>query len=74
MSSSLSAAEWIRRCSERLVQVDSQLAEGEARELARELHRFERTCAMPPESAADFVAEEIARGNPRFERRSAPRE
>ena len=71
--SRLSAAEWIRRCAERLVEVDQQLDEREARELARDIRDFERTAAMEPEAAADFVAAEIARGSPRFERRTKPR-
>ena len=70
---SLPSAEWIERCAQRIVQVDQQIADNEARGLARELRHFERTAAMVPEAAVDFVAAELARPAPRFERRAAAR-
>jgi hypothetical protein len=67
-------AQWIERCASRILQVDQEVDAVEARQLARELRRFERTGAMVPEAAVDFVASELARPNPRFERRLAPRD
>lgn len=69
----LPPSEWIERCVERIGQIDSQMAENEARELALDLSRFERTAAMEPEAAVDFVADELARPGHRFERRTVPR-
>jgi hypothetical protein len=51
---------WVERCARRINQVDHEIAEAEARRLARELHRFERTRAMEPEAAVDFVAMALA--------------
>ena len=67
-------SQWIERCASRILQVDGQVDAVEARQIARELRRFERTGAMVPEAAVDFVASELARPNPRFERRLAPRD
>lgn len=69
----LPSSEWIERCARRIVQVDRHIADDEAKGLARELRHFERTAAMPPEAAVDFVATELERTAPRFERRAAPR-
>jgi hypothetical protein len=66
-------SEWIERCAERIVQLDRQIASNEAHGLARELHLFERTAAMVPEAAVDFVLAELAQPAPRFERRAEPR-
>ena len=65
--------DWIRRCAQRIGQLDQQIADEEARALAQDLRGFERTAAMAPEDAADFVASELARAAPRFERRTVPR-
>ena len=65
--------EWIQRCTRRIVQVDQDIAGEEARSLASDLRGFERTAAMAPEAAVDFVASELLRPAPRFERRSMPR-
>jgi hypothetical protein len=72
--STLSSSEWIARCAGHLTRIDPQLSSDEATGLATEFFHFQRTAAMEPEAAADFVASEIARGNPRFERRSGARE
>ncbi len=70
----LPLSDWIERCAERIVQLDQQIAKDEARGLAEELHQFERTAAMPPEAAVDFVAFELSQPAPLFERRAEPRE
>jgi hypothetical protein len=70
----LTPSEWIARCASHLTRIDPQLSSDEAAGLADEFFHFQRTAAMEPEAAADFVASEIARGHPRFERRAAPRE
>ena len=65
---------WIERCARRINEVDGEIAEAEARRLARDIHRFERTGAMEPEDAVDFIASEMAktvRGP--FERRKTHR-
>lgn len=64
-----SAEEWIEQCAWTLAQIDPQLARQEARSLACEMFQFERTAAMRPEEAADFVAAEMSHPRPRFERR-----
>jgi hypothetical protein len=74
MVETLPAKIWLDRCARRISEVDEEIAEGEARRIARELHKFERTRAMEPEAAVEFVASELA--NPeraRFERRSTNR-
>lgn len=70
----LTQSEWIARCAAHLVGIDPQMSGDEATGLAHEFFQFQRTAAMTPEAAADFVASEIARAQPRFERRSAARE
>jgi hypothetical protein len=70
----LTQSEWVERCAGHLVEIDPQLSSDEALGLANEFFEFPRTAAMPPEAAADFVASEIAKAAPRFERRSAARE
>lgn len=70
----LSREEWIARCIRRIGEVDGGIPENEARDIACQLQEFERTCAMEPEAAVDFVANEISSGRPgRFERRLVPR-
>lgn len=65
---------WLQRCARRINQVEHDITGDEARRIARELKSFERTGAMPPEAAVDFVAREMARPeHGRFERRAAPR-
>lgn len=61
---------WRDRCARRIIELDPQLSETEAREVAAEFQAFERTGVMAPEAAADFVVSEMTRpDSPRFERR-----
>lgn len=65
---------WLERCARRISEVDAEIADAEARRIARDLQRFERTAAMPPEAAVDFVAMEMSKADQaRFERRRADR-
>jgi glycine/D-amino acid oxidase-like deaminating enzyme len=74
MVETLPARIWLDRCARRISELDEEIAEGEARRIARELHKFERTRAMEPEAAVEFVAGRLAQpGEERFERRSASR-
>lgn len=62
---------WILACASRLVGLDPSLSLAEAVEIAESLRAFERTGAMEPAAAAEFVAQEMRRpGVPRFERRA----
>ncbi len=66
--------DWCDRCARRIAEIDSDIAADEAALIARDVFAFERTRAMPPEDAADFVASGMGRDQaPRFERRSAAR-
>jgi hypothetical protein len=70
----LAPSVWLERCARRISEVDIEIAEAEARRIARDLLRFERTAAMPPEAAVDFVAMEMAKPNRTpFERRRTDR-
>jgi len=71
--SKLPASDWLARCIREVRLVDPELTEEEAADVARQLISFERTGAMPPEEAVKFVASELARPAPRFERRSPAR-
>ena len=74
MKQSLSPAEWRERCARRVRELDRQISESEAETIAQDVYDFERTRAMLPEEAADFVAEQMGRAEPpRFERRSKKR-
>jgi len=65
---------WLKRCAQRIVQVDERIDPDEAQGIARDLLSFERTAVMPPEQAVDFVASELSRGHrTHFERRATPR-
>ena len=65
---------WLERCARRISEVDAGITQPEARRLARDFHRFERTRAMAPEDAVDFVARELAKPEPGpFERRRTHR-
>jgi hypothetical protein len=65
---------WLERCARRIAEVEQGIAADEARRIARDLRAFERTAAMPPEAAVEFVAREMARPDrDRFERRNSPR-
>ncbi|HWK82833.1 MAG TPA: hypothetical protein VNS61_03775 [Caldimonas sp.] len=68
------AAEWCDRCVQAIARLDDELSEAEARKLAKDLYAFERTRAMSPEDAAEFVAVEMTRPDRApFERRSEAR-
>jgi len=55
-------------------ELDADLSDGEALEIARDFSAFERTARMEPEAAADFVHAEMARPElAHFERRSGQR-
>ena len=65
---------WRSRCAQRMAELDPDLTRSEAERLARDVHAFERTRAMEPEAAAEFVSIEMSRPErPPFERRSVPR-
>jgi hypothetical protein len=65
---------WRSRCAQRMAELDPDLTRSEAERLARDVHAFERTRAMEPEAAAEFVSIEMSRPERApFERRSAPR-
>jgi hypothetical protein len=70
---SISSLEWIRRCAVRITEIDKDVDRAEARSIALALHDFERTRALEPERAVEFVAAELVQPHPVFERRSAPR-
>lgn len=70
----LESAEWCNRCAKRIAELDRQLSTTEALAIAQDVYAFERTRAMDPTAAADFVATEMARPDrARLERRSADR-
>lgn len=70
----LDSNDWRSRCAKRFNEIDAELTADELDELAGEVYAFERTRAMPPEEAADFVARELSQPElPRFERRATPR-
>ena len=68
------ASEWRQRCARRIRQIDPEITESEADTVAQDVYDFERTRAMPPEEAADFLAQQMSQAEPpRFERRSKDR-
>ena len=70
----LSAEEWRERCARRIRELDAEISESEAQTVAQDVYDFERTRAMQPEEAADFLAEQMSQAEPpRFERRSKKR-
>ena len=71
--SKLPPSDWVTRCIQQIRLIDPGLTADEAADVARQLHSFERTGAMPPEEAVKFVVAELARATPRFERRSPSR-
>ena len=60
MADNLPSAIWVERCARRISEVDQEIADAEARRIARDLHKFERTRAMDPEAAVDFAASALA--------------
>ncbi len=70
----LDAADWRIRCAQRIAELDNDMSKSEAERLAKDVYAFERTRAMSPEAAAEFVAIEMSRPDRApFERRSAAR-
>jgi hypothetical protein len=68
------AADWRTRCAQRIAELDQDLSRIEAERLARDVYAFERTRAMSPEAAAEFVAVEMSRPDRApFERRAMAR-
>ena len=68
------AAEWRQRCARRIREIDAEISEPEAETVAQDVYDFERTRAMQPEEAADFLAQQMSQAEPpRFERRSKKR-
>jgi hypothetical protein len=75
MDDTLDPAIWRSRCALRIAELDREISRIEAERLASDMHAFERTRAMSPEAAAEFVSIEMARPDRApFERRSQPRE
>jgi len=71
---SIPADECRERCARRSREIDDQISENEAETVAQDVYDFERTRAMQPEEAADFVAQQMSQTEPpRFERRSKKR-
>ena len=65
---------WRSRCAQRMAALDPDLTRSEAERLAMDVYAFERTRAMEPEAAAEFVSIEMSRPERApFERRSVPR-
>ena len=70
----ISAEEWRERCARRVRELDREMSESEAQTVAQDVYDFERTRAMQPEEAADFLAAQMSQAEPpRFERRSKKR-
>jgi hypothetical protein len=70
----LDAVDWRYRCAQRIAELDNEMSRSEADRLAKDVYAFERTRAMSPEAAAEFVAIEMSRPDRApFERRSAAR-
>jgi hypothetical protein len=70
----LDAVDWRNRCAQRIAELDNEMSRSEADRLAKDVYAFERTRAMAPEAAAEFVAIEMSRPDRApFERRSAAR-
>lgn len=71
----LDSATWRARCAQRIAELDQDISRSEAERLAKDVYAFERTRAMSPETAAEFISAEMARPDRApFERRSQARE
>ena len=71
----LDPATWRSRCALRIAELDQDISRIEAERLANDVYAFERTRAMSPEAAAEFISAEMARPDRApFERRAQPRE
>jgi hypothetical protein len=65
---------WRSRCAQRIAELDQDIPRIEAERLATDVYAFERTRAMSPEAAAEFVSAEMARPDRApFERRAQSR-
>ncbi len=65
---------WCERCAQRIAAYDAAITVAEARKLARDVYAFERTRAMGPDRAAEFITLEMTRPDRGpFERRAVPR-
>jgi hypothetical protein len=70
----LDPAIWRSRCAQRIAELDQDISRMEAERLAKDVHAFERTRAMSPEAAAEFISAEMARPDRApFERRAESR-
>ena len=70
----LPADQWCERCANRFLQLDPELDASDASQTAQDVYAFERTRAMSPEAAAEFVVVEMRRPDrAHFERRSVDR-
>ncbi len=70
----LDPSDWRTRCAQRIAEIDQDLSRVEAERLAKDVYAFERTRAMSPEAAAEFVAVEMSRPDRApFERRATTR-
>ena len=68
-------AAWRSRCAQRIAELDQDISKVEAERLAKDVYAFERTRAMSPEAAAEFISVEMTRPDRApFERRSHARE
>ena len=71
----LDSTAWRARCALRIAELDQDISRSEAERLAKDVYAFERTRAMSPEAAAEFISVEMARPDRApFERRMQPRE
>ena len=52
---------WCIRCAQRIAELDQDISRIEAERLAKDVYAFERTRAMSPEAAAEFISVEMAR-------------
>ncbi len=74
MMETLDPPDWRLRCALRIAELDQDISRIEAERLAQDVWAFERTRAMSPEAAAEFVAVEMTRPDRApFERRSTAR-
>ena len=73
-SDGASVSPWLAQCEARIAQVEPSLSVTERQRLARAMLEFERTGAMSPEAAVDFVVSQMSKSErDLLERRSARR-
>ena len=64
---------WITECAAHLLLLEPAMSRAEAQAIAESMRNFERTGAMAPPVAAEFVASEMRKPDgERFERRGGP--